>query len=119
MKCVKCVNLVNSQFGWVGSGPAGSLRSASDCSGSLREPSEPTRQSGFRRIWRGTGETKPGARVNHGEVKVPRPTLVTPLAVPISGYFTTSAGAGTKLLRYAMGKFPEFHLVGIRAVVAV
>ncbi len=41
--------------------PAASLRSASDRSGSLCEPSEPTRQTGFRPIWRRSGETKPVA----------------------------------------------------------
>ncbi len=52
---------VRIQFGWVGSGPAASLRLASGRSGSLREPSEPTRQTGFRQIWRRSGETKPVA----------------------------------------------------------
>ncbi len=46
-------SILNKQAlkGWVGSDPAASLRTASGRSGSLREPSEPTRQTGFRQIW--------------------------------------------------------------------
>ncbi len=52
-----CLNPV-----WLGGlRSSASLRSPSDRSGSLREPSQPTRQTGFRQIWRRSGETKPVA----------------------------------------------------------
>ncbi len=39
----------------------------------------PPSQTGFRQIWRRSGESKPVARLNHDKLKVPSRTLATPL----------------------------------------